>query len=264
MSKSLLAGTRPRRSRCTQCSPDAFGLANQPRPAYMHPMHNDINALTLRPFEAAIFDMDGTILDTETVFRNIVFDVCADLGFEMTDTVHHAMVGSSHETTNQLLVEAYGVAFPYSQFDDMCRTSMRDQLVAGVPVKPGAREILLELRARNIPTAIATSSRRAHAHLHLEVAGLIDMFDTIVTRDDVINPKPNPEPYLTAAERLGVAPRLCLAFEDSHSGVRAAHGAGMQTIMVPDLVHPSDEIRALGIVIVESLVHVHQAAFPTR
>ena len=88
------------------------------------------------------------------------------------------------------------------------------------------------------------------------------MFDTVVTRDDVVNPKPHPEPYLTAAARLGVDPLVCLALEDSHSGVRAAHAAGMQTIMVPDLVHPSEEIRALGIAIMESLDHVRQAAFP--
>lgn len=218
--------------------------------------------IVLRPFQAAIFDMDGTILDTESVFKTIVFDVCAELGFTMTDEVHGGMVGSSHELTQQLLVEAYGVAFPYTQFDSQCRITMAQRSHGGVPVKVGARELLAELRARNIPTAIATSSRQPHASEHLGAAGLLDMFDTIVTRDDVLNPKPHPEPYLMAARRLGVDPAVCLALEDSPAGVRAAHAAGMQTIMVPDLVHPSAEIRALDIAIMDTLAHVHRAAFP--
>jgi HAD superfamily hydrolase (TIGR01509 family) len=224
-------------------------------------MISNSDILRLAPFQAAIFDMDGTILDTESVFRTIVFEVCSDLGFEMTDTVHMSMVGGSHERTNQLLIEAYGVSFPYALFDERCRVIMRERSHGGVPVKPGARELISELRERGIPTAIATSSRQPHAQHHLAAAGLYDMFETIVTRDDVLNPKPHPEPYLTAARRLGVDPLKCLALEDSHAGVRAAHAAGMQTVMVPDLVHPNDEIRALGIAVVESLDHVRLAAF---
>ena len=217
--------------------------------------------LRLSPFQAVIFDMDGTLLDTESVFRTIVFEVCDELGFPMTDDVHLSMVGGSHERTNQLLVEAYGVAFPYTLFDQRCRVIMGERSHGGVPVKPGARELVLELRERGIPTAVATSSRQPHAHTHLGAAGLLKLFDTIVTRDDVINPKPHPEPYLTAAQRLGVEPAHCLALEDSHSGVRAAHAAGMQTVMVPDLVHPSQEILDLGIAVMESLNHVRTAAF---
>lgn len=218
--------------------------------------------LRLSPFEAVIFDMDGTLLDTEAVFKTIVYEVCTDLGYEMTEAVHLSMVGGSHERTNQLLVEAYGVTFPYALFDERCRVIMRERSHAGVPVKPGARELLAELRERNIPTAVATSSRNPHARHHLDAAGLWDLFETVVTRDDVVNPKPHPEPYLTAARRLGVDPLACLALEDSHAGVRAAHAAGMQTVMVPDLVHPSEDLRQLGIAVMESLDHVRLAAFP--
>ncbi|MBU1304492.1 MAG: HAD family phosphatase [Alphaproteobacteria bacterium] len=224
-------------------------------------MTSQFDSLDLAPFQAVIFDMDGTLLDTESVFRTIVFEVCTELGFEMTDDVHLSMVGGSHERTNQLLVEAYGVSFPYTLFDERCRVIMRERSHGGVPIKAGALELVTDLQARGIPTAVATSSRKPHAHNHLGAAGLLDMFQTIVTRDDVINPKPHPEPYLTAARRLGIEPTQCLALEDSHSGVRAAHAAGMQTIMVPDLVHPSEDIRALGIAVMESLTHVHHAAF---
>ena len=225
-------------------------------------MNSTPDIIRLQPFEAVIFDMDGTLLDTESVFKTIVFEVCTELGFEMTDAVHMSMVGGSHEHTNKLLLESYGVSFPYTLFDERCRVIMRERSHGGVPVKPGAIELVQELRERKIPTAVATSSRNPHAQHHLTAAGLFDMFETIVTRDDVVHPKPHPEPYLTAASRLGVDPLKCLALEDSHSGVRAAHAAGMQTIMVPDLVHPSEEIRALGIAIMDSLDHVRLAAFP--
>jgi len=214
----------------------------------------------LDPFAAVVFDMDGTLLDTELIFKDIVYEVSETLGFAMTDAVHGQMVGSSHEATNRMLVEAYGVTFPYELFDEECRRLMHGRMAESVPVKAGVPELLAELKRRRIPMAVATSSRAAHALGHLGTAGLLDMFHAIVTRDDVTHPKPHPEPYLTAARLLGVKPADCLAIEDSHSGVRAAHDAGMQTVMVPDLVAPSPELRALC-TIMPSLHEVRAAAF---
>jgi HAD superfamily hydrolase (TIGR01509 family) len=214
----------------------------------------------LKPFAAVVFDMDGTLLDTEMVFKSIVYEVSETLGYMMTDDVHLSMVGSSHEATNRLLVDTYGVAFPYELFNEECRRLMHGRMADAVPVKAGVREFLAELERRRIPMAVATSSRQVHALSHLGDAGLLDMFQAIVTRDDVQNPKPNPEPYLLAARLVGVKPGECLAIEDSHSGVRAAQAAGMQTVMVPDLVAPSPELRALCTVM-PSLHDVREAAF---
>jgi HAD superfamily hydrolase (TIGR01509 family) len=171
------------------------------------------------------------------------------------------MVGTSHEATNRMLVEAYGAAFPYAVFDEQCRTRMHQQMAVDVPVKAGVHELLAELRARRIPLAVATSSRSPHALGHLGRAGLIDNFAAIVTRDDVANPKPHPEPYLLAAGHLGLAPETCLAVEDSHTGVRAAHAAGMQTIMVPDMMGPTDEVAALCAHVMDDLHQLREAAF---
>lgn len=211
-----------------------------------------------QPFDAVIFDMDGTLLDTEAVFKAIVYEVCTEMGFAMTDHVHGRMVGSSHEATAALLAEAFGTTFPYEMFDEKCRASMHSRMAGAVPVKTGAVELISALRDLGVPLAVATSSRSHHALSHLEAAGVIGFFDTIVTRDDVTNPKPHPEPYLTAADRLRVDPRACLAFEDSHAGVRAAHAAGMRTIMVPDLLHPTEEIAALCFAVLDSLDHAHE------
>jgi HAD superfamily hydrolase (TIGR01509 family) len=216
----------------------------------------------LRPFSAVVLDMDGTLLDTESVFRASVFEAAAEFGVAMTDALHLSMVGSSGDLIKRLLIDAYGPAFPLGLYEERCRSLAMRRLEAAVPLKAGALEFIDMLIASDIPLAIATSSSRRSAESHLGRSGLLAKFGAIVARDDVVSPKPHPEPYLTAAARLGVDPVHCLAIEDSHTGVRAAHAAGMQTVMVPDLLPASDEIRALGIMVMDSLHHVRRAAFP--
>jgi len=112
-------------------------------------------------------------------------------------------------------------------------------------LKPGAIELLDALDDLRLPRAIATSSAHHTVEHHLTAHNLAGRFHEIVGYGDYASGKPAPDPFLKAAERLGVEPRLCLALEDSHNGVRSASSAGMITIMVPDLLEPTDEIRGL-------------------
>src|SRR3569623_3029133 len=111
--------------------PHNEGVARGPEAAYMP----DMPPAPLKPFAAVVFDMDGTLLDTELVFKEIVWGVTRDLGFEMTTDVHGRIVGSSHETTRRLLTEAYGVAFPYEMIDAECQRLMKARMAPSVPVK---------------------------------------------------------------------------------------------------------------------------------
>ncbi|MEZ4662666.1 MAG: HAD family hydrolase [Caldilineaceae bacterium] len=105
---------------------------------------------------------------------------------------------------------------------------------------------------------MATSTARPLALKKLTTTGLIDRFATIVGGDEVPNGKPAPDIFLAAAARLAVAPARCLVLEDSEAGVRAAHAAGMQSIMVPDLKAPSAAVKALALTVVQSLTDVSQ------
>ncbi len=210
-----------------------------------------------QPYDAVIFDMDGTLLDTETTYRIASFEVCAAMGFEMTDAVYGQLVGLSIEAMAVALDRAFGQTFSFDYFHTECRSSVDKRLHSHVPLKHGVSEVLGSLKGLGVPLGIATSSGRPAAMAHLATAGILDHFDTVVTRTDVVHAKPHPEPYLTAARNLGVDPTRCVAFEDSHAGVRAAHAAGMHTIMVPDLMVPDAEVAELCIAVLDTLAHAH-------
>src|SRR5882724_11073802 len=126
-------------------------------------------------------------------------------------------------------------------------------LSAGLPLKSGAIELLDALQAAECPMAIVTSSSQRTADSHLTLAGIRHRFETILTRDDVVRGKPSPDLYLLAASRFGLKPEVCVAVEDSNHGVAAAHAAGAITIMVPDMVTPTEESRARCAAIVPDL-----------
>jgi HAD superfamily hydrolase (TIGR01509 family) len=194
---------------------------------------------------AVLLDMDGTLLDTEKVYFDSLIAALNSCGF--TDDVVplcHAMIGLPGPECETMLTKRYGADFPLAEINRAFKANCREIFEAGLPLKDGAVELLDALQAAACPMAIVTSSSRHSADQHLTLAGIRPRFETILTRDDVVNCKPSPDLYLLAASRLGVTPQICVAVEDSNHGVAAAHAAGAITLMVPDMVPPTEESRA--------------------
>jgi len=202
---------------------------------------------------AVLFDMDGLMIESERALLQCWREASQVLELhQLDDGLWLSFVGLSDRVCHDLLRERLEEA----QVEALLReTQVRydAQVEAGLPLKAGVLELLALLESRGLPRAVVTSTRRARALQKLTLCGLLPHFDAVVAGDEVVHPKPAPDLYLLAAQRLGVAPEACVVLEDSVAGVRAAVAAGMTPIQVPDLVWPDEAARALGHRVVESL-----------
>ena len=198
-----------------------------------------------RPPSAVVFDMDGLLFDTERLYEQAAIAAAAELGYELDSAFHRTTVGSPWEVIRGLLLDRYGAAFAAEDLRAAARRIFGELLETEPLLKPGVLELLDLLDRLGLPRAIATTSSRPTVQRHLQAHDLVGRFHHVVASGDYARHKPAPDPFLKAAEQLGVAPELCLALEDSHNGVRAAAAAGMMTVMVPDLLPPTEEIRGL-------------------
>jgi HAD superfamily hydrolase (TIGR01509 family) len=195
---------------------------------------------------AVIFDMDGLLLDSEPLYRITWQTAAAEMGCPIDDEFYARFVGRGNEEAERLIRERFGDALPLNEFRIRWRRDFDQRLKREpLPRKPGAIELLDLLDERGIARGLATSSPREIA---LRCLGeLASRFTAIAFGDEVEHSKPAPDLFLLAAQRLGIAPSQCLVLEDSDAGVRAARAAGMQVIMVPDLIEPSEEIAAMAL-----------------
>lgn len=199
---------------------------------------------------AVVFDLDGTLIDSEALVKEAHFAACAEIGVTMTDAQFLSLVGMHREANDLQLKGYYGEDFPLEQFIQLTRAHVGDRVA---PLKAGALELMDELDARALPFALATSSRRPWVEKHFAAHALTPRFRAVVTRQDVVEGKPHPEPYLHTSKLLGFEPGEVLALEDSYAGVSSAHAAGCMTVMVPDLLPPTEDTRAKALVVASLL-----------
>ena len=185
---------------------------------------------------AVLWDMDGTLVDTEPYWIEREFEIVAEHGNGAWSEAHgHALVGQDLRDSARYIAQHGEVDLPVDDIVNLLLDGVVARVQQRVPWRPGARELLADLGAAGIPCALVTMSWRRFTDALLPAlpAG---SFTAVVAGDDVIHGKPHPEAYLTGAALLGVAPHQCVAIEDSPTGARSAHAAGCVTLTVPLIV----------------------------
>ena len=200
---------------------------------------------------AVIFDMDGLLIDSERVILDCWRETAVAQSLDLEDSLWLSMVGLHDKGCAELLNGLLG-AERAERLTFECKRRYDLLVEDGLPLKAGARELLQDLFDLGVPLAVATSTRGERARIKLARSGIDGYFAHVVTSSDVTHPKPAPDLYLLAAQRLEVPPAECVALEDSEFGVRAAAAAGIRVIQVPDMVPATDLSRSLAPV-VESL-----------
>ena len=198
--------------------------------------------------EAVVFDMDGVIFDTERLVLEGWAHTGKKHGIVGTDEVCRECLGTTHEISRQIFLNHYGADFPYEEYKEEMRNYFYQAIEKEIPLKPGIQEILTELGKKNYKIGLASSTRRAVVLEELEKAELTEYFDVIIGGDLLKRSKPEPDIYLLVAEKLKVAPRDCLVFEDIPGGILAGKNAGMTTCAVQDefSAHLEEEKRSLA------------------
>jgi HAD superfamily hydrolase (TIGR01509 family) len=184
---------------------------------------------------AVLLDLDGTLVDTEGIWWAAETEVFADLGHVLDEAHRAIVVGGPMARSVGHLIEVTGTTATLAELTVSINTRFEELIVRGAPLMPGARRLLTELSAHGIPTALVSASHRRTIDAMLRSLGP-EHFAFTVAGDEVARTKPHPDPYLTAAARLGAAPAACVVVEDTLTGVASAEAAGCRVVAVPSVV----------------------------
>lgn len=196
--------------------------------------------------KAVIFDMDGLMLDTERYGEQFHRRALEERGLPFLEGLSAQITGRNHVQVHRILLERYGPDYPFDAVHARIAQLWDEYLDHHpVPVKPGLFPLLEYLREQSIPAAVATSTSRPIALSRLEKAGIAPYLSVMVFGDMVERSKPEPDIFLTAANKLGAKPEDTMVLEDSPNGILAAHRAGMLPVMIPDMLPPDEELLKL-------------------
>lgn len=196
--------------------------------------------------KAVIFDVDGTLLDTERIYVHAWKEAGKSMGYDIPDSVMLRTRAVNKVDAKKIFAEALGENFSYETVHKI-RTKIAEDIIHSRNdlLRPGVLPTLEYLRKRQLPIAVASSTKLDKTEDHLQHTGLLANFQVVVGGDMVQKSKPNPDIFLLAASMLGVPPENCLVVEDTPAGIEAAHAAGMCPVLIPDYVTPNEQTKAL-------------------
>ncbi|WP_461254968.1 HAD family hydrolase [Treponema sp. R80B11-R83G3] len=204
--------------------------------------NNPSNKIELLP-KGAIFDMDGTLLDSERIHIKFIIEACQQMKQPIEESFLFTRIGIPEVDNRKAYFNKYGIDFPFDKIFKIV-VEKENELAnkSGFPLRPGVLSILNKFKHLNIPLAVATSATTQRAKDKLSKSGILEYFSVFACADELKNGKPAPDIFLLAVKKMELEVKDCIGFEDSPAGLQGLHSAGIRSIFVKDLLMPSNEI----------------------
>ena len=193
--------------------------------------------------KAVLFDMDGLIFDTESIYKHSWQFAANEQCLDLNDSFYQNFLGVQDIECEAMLAEYFVDLIDMKRFKRIRDENYHQRRKKGIAIKPGFAELFAAIKERSLKTAIVTSSHLSEVKYNFRNTCYLTQYDLVITAEDVVRGKPNPDCYLMACDKLGFNPDECLVLEDSNNGVRASLNAKCHTIMIPDLLPAATDVE---------------------